>query len=52
MINNLWRPSHEEAAIDMYYDKSDSFMAAIGAAPAKAKTEPYTQGPLSPDPCE
>jgi len=41
MINNLWPPSHEEAPIDMYYDKSDAFLAAIVAATTKAKTAPF-----------
>jgi len=41
MINNLWRPSHEEAPIDMYYDKSDAFMTAIVATATKAKTVPF-----------
>jgi len=41
MINNLWWPSPEEAPIDMYYDKSDAFMAAIAATTAKAKTVPF-----------
>jgi len=41
MINNLWRPSPEEAPIDMYYDKAEAFMAAIAAATTKAKTAPF-----------
>jgi len=41
MINNLWRPSPEEAPIDIYYDKQEAFMAAISAAATKAKTEPF-----------
>jgi len=41
MINNLWRPSPEEAPIDISYDKQEAFMAAIAAAATKAKTEPF-----------
>jgi len=41
MINNLWRPSPEEAPIDIYYDKQEAFMAAIAAATTKAKTEHF-----------
>jgi len=41
MINNLWRPSPEEAPIDMYYDKQEAFMAAIAAATTKAKDAPF-----------
>jgi len=41
MINNLWRPSPEEAPIDMYYDKQEAFMATIAAATANAKTAPF-----------
>jgi len=41
MINNLWRPSQEEAPIDMYYDKSETFFAAVVAAAKQAKTEPF-----------
>jgi len=41
MINNLWRPSPEEAPIDIYYDKQEAFMAAIAAATAKAKDAPF-----------
>jgi len=37
MINNLWRPSPEEAPIDMYYDKQEAFMAAIAATAVKAR---------------
>jgi len=40
MINNLWRPSPEEAPIDMYYDKPEAFFAAIVAAATNAKTLP------------
>jgi len=41
MINNLWHPSPEEAPIDMYYDKSETFFAAVVAAANQAKTEPF-----------
>jgi len=41
MINNLWRPSPEEAPIDMYYDKPEAFFATIVAAATKAKTAPF-----------
>jgi len=41
MINNLWRPSPEEAPIDIYYDKQEAFMAAIAAAATKAKDAPF-----------
>jgi len=41
MINNLWRPSPEEAPIDMYYKKQEAFMATIGAATTNAKTAPF-----------
>jgi len=41
MINNLWRPSPEEAPIDMYYDKQEAFMAAIAATATNAKTTPF-----------
>jgi len=40
MICNLWRPSPEEAPIDMYYDKPEAFFAAIVATATKAKTAP------------
>jgi len=40
MMNNLWHPTHEEAPIDMYYDKPDAF-AAIVATATKAKTAPF-----------
>jgi len=39
MINNLWCPSHEEAPIDMYYDKLDAFLATIVAT--TTKTAPF-----------
>jgi len=41
MINNLWHPSPEEAPIDMYYDKPESFFAAIVATTTKAKNVPF-----------
>jgi len=41
MIKNLWKPSPEEAPIDMYYDRPEAFLAAIVAATTKAKTEPF-----------
>jgi len=41
MIINLWRPSPEEAPIDMYYDKSETFFAAVVAAAKQAKTAPF-----------
>jgi len=41
MVNNLWHPSFDKAPIDMYYDKSEAFVATIMAATTKAKTVPY-----------
>jgi len=41
IINNLWRPSFDKAPIDMYYDKSEAFVATIMAAATKAKTVPF-----------
>jgi len=41
MINNLWCPSFDEAPIDMYYEKPETFFASIVAADTKAKTEPF-----------
>jgi len=40
-MNNLWHPSPEEAPIDMYYDKPETFFAAIVATATKAKTAPF-----------
>jgi len=41
MINNLWRPSPEEAPIDMYYKKQEAFMAIIVATATNAKAAPF-----------
>ena len=41
MIINLWRPSPESAPIDMYYDKSETFFAAVVDAAKQAKSAPF-----------
>jgi len=50
MINNLWKPSPNEAPIDMYYDQLEAFLAAIVAAATKAKTEPFCSREYLEDP--
>jgi len=41
MINNLWCPNPDEAPVDMYYDKLESFAAVVVATGVGQETEPF-----------